>query len=151
MTFVPHSWILESVTLVGIADNIKRLLKNSICNWKTELNAYGTTLGEVNIRRGIFKGDSLLPLLFVIAIIQLTRMLRQCDTGCQLGDGHRKINHLLFMDDLKLYGRNDREIESPVQTVWIFSEDIRMQFGIENVLQSSSNVVRSSILKELSY
>ena len=32
---VPHSWILQSVTLVGIADNIKRLLKNSMGNWKT--------------------------------------------------------------------------------------------------------------------
>jgi len=31
-------------------------------NWKTELNVYGTTLGEVNIRRGIFQGDSLSPL-----------------------------------------------------------------------------------------
>jgi len=71
---VPYSWILESVTLMGIADNIKRLLKNSTSNWKT--NAYGTTLGEVNIRRGIFQGDSLSPLLFVIAIISLRRMLR---------------------------------------------------------------------------
>jgi len=128
---VPHSWILESVTLVGIADNIKRLLKNSMDNWKTELNAYGTMLGEVNIRRGIFQGDSLSPLLFIIAIIPLTRMLRQYNTGYQLGDGHSKINHLLFLDDLKLYGRNDREIESLVHTVRIFSEDIGMQFGIE--------------------
>jgi len=64
-------------------------------------------LGEVNIRRGILQGDLLSPLLFVIAIIPLTQMLRQCDTGYQLGDGHSKINHLLFMDDLKLYGRND--------------------------------------------
>ena len=126
---VPHSWILESVTLVGIADNIKRLLKNSTSNWKT--NAYGTTLGEVNIRRGIFQGDSLSPLLFVIAIISLRRMLRHWDTGYQLEDGHCKINHLLFMDDLKLYGRNDRKTESLVHTVWIFSEDIGMQFGIE--------------------
>ena len=100
---VSHSWILESVTLAGIAENIKRLLKNCMGNWKTELNAYETMLGEVNIRRGIFLGDSLSPLLFVIAIIPLTRMLRQCDTGYQLGDGHSKINHLLFMDDLKLY------------------------------------------------
>ena len=38
-------------------------------------------------------------------------MLRQCDTVYQLGDGHSKINHLLFMDDLKLYGRNNRELE----------------------------------------
>jgi len=83
---VPHSWILESVMLVGIADNIKRLLKNSIGNWKTELNAYGTTLGEVNIWQGIFEGDLLSP-LFVIAIILLTHMLRQCDKGFQLGDG----------------------------------------------------------------
>jgi len=58
-------------------------------------------------------------------------MLRQCDTGYKLRDGHRKINHLLFMDDLKLYRRNDREIESLVHTVQIFSEDIKMQFGIE--------------------
>jgi len=97
---------LESVTLVGIADNIRRLQKNSMGNWKTELNAYGTMLGEVNIWRGIFQGDSLLPLLFVIATIPLTHMLRQCDTGYQLGDGHSKSNHLLLMDDLK------------VQTIW---------------------------------
>jgi len=32
---VPHSWILESVTLVGIADNINRLLKNYMGNRKT--------------------------------------------------------------------------------------------------------------------
>jgi len=51
-------------------------------------------------------------------------MLRQCDTGYQMGDGQRKINHLLFMDDLKLYGRIDREIESLAYTVRIFSEDI---------------------------
>ena len=80
---VSHSWILESVTSVGIAENIKGLLKNSMGNRKT-LNAYGTTLGEVNIWRRIFQGDSLSPLLFVIAIIPLTRMLRQCDIGYQL-------------------------------------------------------------------
>ena len=95
-----------------------------------ELNTYGTALGEVNIRRGIFQGDSLSPLLFVIAIIPLTRMLRH-DTGYQLGDSHSKINRLLFMDDLKLYGRNDREVESLVHTVRIFTEDTGMQFGIK--------------------
>jgi len=59
-------------------------------------------------------------------------MLRQCDTGYQLQDGHSKINHLLFMDDLKLYGSNDHEIESLVHTVRIFSEDTGMQVGIIN-------------------
>jgi len=76
---VPHLWILESVTLAGIAENIKRLLKNSMGNWKTELNACGTSLDEVNIWQGIFQGDSLSPLLFIIAIIPLTHVLRHCD------------------------------------------------------------------------
>ena len=148
---VPHSWNLESVTLVGIANNIKRLLKNIVGNWKTELNAYGTMVGEVNIWRGIFQGDSLSPLLFIIAIIPLTHMLRQCDTCYHLGDGHSKINHLLFMDDLKLYGRNDRKIESPVQTIWILVKIPGCNLESKSVLQSSCNVARSSILKELSY
>jgi len=38
-------------------------------------------------------------------------------------DGHRKINRILFMDDLKLYGKNDWE----VHTVRVLSEDIGMQ------------------------
>jgi len=108
-----------------------QISSSSVLLRETELNAYGTMLGEVNIRRGIFQGDSLSPLLFIITIIPLTCMLRQSDTGYRLGDGHSKINHLLFMDDLKLYGRNNQEIESLVHTCGIFSEDIGMQFGIE--------------------
>jgi len=51
-----HTHGFWKVALAGIADDIKRLLKNSMDNWKTETNAYGTTLGELNIRRGIFEG-----------------------------------------------------------------------------------------------
>ena len=42
-----------------------------------------------------------------------------------------KINHLLFMDDLKLYSRSEKGFDSLVQTVRVFSEDIGMKFGIE--------------------
>ena len=34
------------------------------------------------------------------------------------------------MDDLKLYGNNSSQIDSLVQTVWSYSEDIGMKFGI---------------------
>ena len=36
------------------------------------LAANGETLGEIETRRGIFQGDSLSPLLFVVAMIPLT-------------------------------------------------------------------------------
>ena len=34
------------------------------------------------------------------------------------------------MDDLKLYGKNDKEIDSLIKTVCQCSEDIKMEFGI---------------------
>ena len=35
------------------------------------------------------------------------------------------------MDDLKLYGRNKSSLESLIQTVHGFSNDIEMEFGVE--------------------
>ena len=73
---VPHSWILECMSMFGIAKNMEEFLKNSMAKWKTELFVYGQSLGQVNIKRGIFQGDSLSPLLFVLCMIPLTL---QCD------------------------------------------------------------------------
>ena len=85
-------------------------------------------LGKVNIRRGMC--DSLSPLLFVLALFPLSMILRKVSAGYEMKDGCR-INHLLFMDDLKLFTKNEKEIDSLVQTVWIFSYDIGMIFGLE--------------------
>ena len=43
---------------------------------------------------------------------------------------HKKINHLLFTDDLKLYGNSEKEAERLTNTVIIFSKDIALEFGI---------------------
>ena len=36
------------------------------------------------------------------------------------------INHLLFMDDLRLYSRSEKRLDPLVQTVGVFSEDMGM-------------------------
>ena len=41
-----------------------------------------------------------------------------------------KVNYLLFMDNLKLYRKTKKDPDCLVNTVRIFSEDIRMKFGI---------------------
>ena len=128
---VPHSWILETLTLTRVAENIRDLLERSMSNWKTILTSNGQELGEVGIRRGIFQGDTLSPLLFVVAMIPLSYLLNKESMGYKFGKEGKKINHLLFMDDLKLYGRNRVEVEGLVGVVKKFSDDIGMEFGID--------------------
>ena len=45
--------------------------------------------------------------------------------------GQTRINHMFFMDDLKLFGKSERQIESLVNTVHAVSDDIGMEFGIK--------------------
>ena len=79
------------------------------------------SLLELNILRGIFQGDTLSLLLFVIGLIPLSNILRKVNAGYQLGKGqHKKINPLLFIDDLKLYGNSKKEAKRLTHTVRIF-------------------------------
>ena len=45
--------------------------------WKVMLCSGNFELGEVEIKRGIFQGDSLSPLVFVLAFIPLSLILRK--------------------------------------------------------------------------
>ena len=82
---IPHSWIKKCMEMFGIADNIQRVIRNSMDSWRTNLTSNGQDLGEVKIRRGIFQGDSLSPLLFVLALIPLSLVLRKVKAGYDLG------------------------------------------------------------------
>ena len=81
---VPHSWIIATIGMVGLAYNIIGLIKQSMNKWKTNLYADGKLLGSVPIRTGIFQGDSFSPFLFlVIALLPLTHILRETGVGYQ--------------------------------------------------------------------
>ena len=69
--------------------------------------------------------------MLVIGLIPLCHTLRKVNAGYQLGKvQHKKINHLLYMNDLKLYGNSEKEAERLTNIVRIFSKDIAMEFGI---------------------
>ena len=42
-----------------------------------------------------------------------------------------KLNHLLFMDDLKIFAKSEREINGLISTVQILSNDTGMEFRIK--------------------
>ena len=78
---IPHSWISEYLEVFGIAGNTKNFLVNSINKWKLKLTSNGVSLCNVEIRRGIFQGDSLSTLLFVLCMVPLSLILRKVKYG----------------------------------------------------------------------
>ncbi len=89
----------------------------------------------IPITRGIFQGDSLSPLLFCMALTPLSNMLNQTGLGYKCYG--RTINHLLYMDDLKLYAANDEQLETLLQTVYGFTREIDIKFGLEKCAKAT--------------
>ena len=108
---VPHSWIIECLDSFGVVENIKNLLVNSMEKWKVMLCSGNSEFGEVEIKRGIFQGDSLSPLVFALALIPLSLILRKAKAAYGFSESKEKINHLLFMDDLKLYSQSEKGLD----------------------------------------
>ena len=90
---VPHLWMIKAMKMVGITDNIVNLFENSKETLRTELIACNKSLGEVDIRRGIFQGDSFSPLIFVIVLIPLSIILNKTDLG-YVTSRNQKLNLL---------------------------------------------------------
>ena len=147
---VPHSWTSECLEMFGIANNVREFLNNSMNSWKLQLNASWKTLAEINFKKGIFQSGSLSPLLFVLCIVPLTWLLKIAKAGYEWGNKGLKLDYLLLMDDLRLFAKNKNQIDSLVQTVRIFSEDIGMQFGIKKcgvLIMERGNVTRTDGIK----
>jgi hypothetical protein len=129
---VPHDWLLKVLEIYKICPKIRNVLSNLMSTWKTRLLLGGQEIGTVNIRRGIFQGDSLSPLWFCLALNPLSKMLNSTSKGYKINvNANKKLNHILFMDDLKLYAETLQNLKSLVKTVEIFSNDIKMSFGLD--------------------
>ena len=63
--------------IVGVSGNIRQFLRVAMASWKTVLTVKGQVLDYIHIRKVIFQGDSLSSLLYVIAMIPMTTILRQ--------------------------------------------------------------------------
>ena len=102
---------------------------NSIEKWKVMLSSGNSELGDVKLSEVFFKEIS--SIFQVLALIPLSLILRKAKAAYDFSQSKEKINHPLFMDDLKLYNGSEKGVDSLVQTVRVFSEDIGMEFGID--------------------
>ena len=130
---VPQSWIINCLKICKISHEVINFMDKTMKTWRVELIAGGKGLAETKTQRDIFQGDTLSPLLLLIAMMPLNHILRKCTAGYKLSRSLEKVNHLMYMDDIKLFAKNEKKkkLETLIHTVRIYSLDIGMEFGIE--------------------
>ena len=94
-------------------------------NWKLELTSSGVSLGEVNVSKGIFQGDSLSPLLFVICVIPFTMVLRKANVTMSWVN---EVRSLVVHGSFTVICHS--QIDSIVRTLQMYCKDVRMELGM---------------------
>lgn len=144
---VPHQWILDILKIYGVSTIIIAFLAHSMLLWKVDMSLYHK-LGEikiegVQIKRGIFQGDSLSPLLFIIALNPLSLLLNRRTNGYSLKGVC--ISHVLYMDDLKSFASSYENLKKMVGLIEGFTSDIGMELGLKKC--KIVNLVRGKYVK----
>ena len=119
---VPQSWIIDRLQIYKISDEIMKFIEKTMKNGRVELATGRKGLAEVKFQRSIFQGNALSPLLFVIEMMSLNHILRKYTGGYKLTKSLEKLNHLIYMDDIKLSAKNEKKkLETQIQADRIYS------------------------------
>ena len=86
-------------------------------NLKVGLTAKGKTLTGMKILWEIFQGDALSPLLFVIVMMPLNHIIGKCTVDNKFTNSQEKHNHLMYMDDIKMFAKNETELKFLLQII----------------------------------
>ena len=93
------------------------------------MTAGGRSWAEVKIQGGIFQGNAISSLEFVIAMMSRNHILWNA-LGAKFTESQENIYLLMYRDDIRLFTKNGKELETFTQAIMIYSQDIRMEFGI---------------------
>ena len=130
---VPHDWLIKALHLAKVPLEIVIAIEALTETWTTQagLQAKNTTIetDSIDYQRGILQGDGLSVILFALSINPVSFLLRKME-GYELGETIKLIiNHLLFVDDLKLYSRTLDQMKKLLDNITTFTNDIGMIFG----------------------
>jgi hypothetical protein len=78
---VPHSWIINSLDLIGINNKVIAFTKKAMTYWRACMHLHAENelieTEDIKVHCGIFQGDSHSPLLFHICLIPLMEQLNR--------------------------------------------------------------------------
>ncbi len=126
---VPHDWVERILNDIKAPRYISNNISNLIPMWSSRFElGRGRRTVKVNLqfRRGLFQGDSL---LFCLSIAPLSSALRYGLGGVTFPGFKTCITHLLYMDDLKVYATGRRSLEHALSVMDRASKAVGMELG----------------------
>ena len=142
---VLHGCLLEVLDSIRALAYWRCCVANLLLLWVTQFKlGFGRNTVKVDLhyRRGLFQGDSLSPLLFCLSIVPLSHALRSIDGYKSRSFGGR-VTHLLFMDDLKVYARDERAMKKALSLVDRVSKAVGMELGLRKC--AVANILRGKL------
>ena len=132
---ISHEWLIKCLELAKVPPELVKSIDNLTKLWevKISLRTQNETVETEKIKysKGLLQGDLLSVILFLLCLNPLSHLINQC-SGYKMGKPGKRdteITHLFFVDDLKLFAKNENDIKQQMSIITEFSKDIGMSFG----------------------
>ncbi|KAG0435477.1 LINE-1 reverse transcriptase like protein [Dictyocoela muelleri] len=112
---VPFEYVNEILKRLNLPANYIEIMNK--LQKELEMNIYinNKNIGIIKPCRGIIQGDSLSPLIFTLCMEPVSRILNQHHNPkveIKYKDIEFSINHLLYMDDIKIFAEDDEKLKN---------------------------------------
>ena len=110
-----------------ISHEVINVIEKTMRTWRVELTAGGRSLAEI---KRYFPRRCTITVTFHNSH-DLTYS-KKCTVGYKIYRLQEKFNHLIYLDVIKLFAKNEKELETLIHAVRIYNQDIGMEVSIEN-------------------
>ncbi|KAI4290877.1 hypothetical protein PAPHI01_0151 [Pancytospora philotis] len=138
---VNHSYLLACIKRLSLPVWVQAFLETTIASWTLQVRSNFEVILEKQVERGILQGDTLSPLLFALCMDPLSRSLNGAFPMIAIDSGEGRthsINHLLFMDDLKLFATSEDNLAKLADEMRAFFQAIGLEMNREKSATNSA-------------
>ena len=118
---LPQNWIINCLKMYKISDKVINFIEKTMKTWKVELIAKREKLSlSEGLNRYISRRCTVTVTIHNCQLCHLTK----CTAGYKPSKSQEKINPLTNTADIKLFAKNEKELEPLIHAVRIYSQDI---------------------------
>ena len=113
------------MSVLPIPTTMKSVIKDAMSKWSISINANKGNPIIIPVKRGVYQGDSLSPLLFVLVTGGIVRKIKEDPEINKISRGRQEI--VAYMDDIKCHAPNQATVRAMTSII----EEYAKQLGLE--------------------